>query len=543
MSVSRIHIIIALASLALLGITALQIHQFRKALALSKAHFRAGVGDALQEVVDQLEGTELKTNLVRVSRELSVNLGNQPPGLPPARDTLILQVPAERPHGIAPQRIRIRDSLAIVTEQETYLNLDSALSLQGGLSYTYFTSGDSTGEENLQVAFSGSPRVIELMNRTFRGLHTPGLRIEERVDSLQLDTLIGQALADQGISLDYRFLVSTDRGKRIALRSATGRVEEYLQSQYQVQLFPYIGTGEKNYLHLVFPGQNGYALRAVWLEACLSLLLTAIVFVCFWITIRMVFRQKRLSEMKNDFINNMTHELKTPIATIAVAADALAKDQVRQSPERIDRYLRIIREENQRMHRQVDRVLQAARFDRGKIQLSLQLLDLHRLIEEACEIVRLQVESRGGSLATHLDAPRSEVQGDAIHLLHLLNNLLDNAIKYSPDLLEIRVTTAVQDSRLLIHVADRGQGISKADQAEIFTRFYRVPTGNLHDVKGFGLGLSYAKEIAEAHGGSISVESAPGKGSTFTLALPLADSAPLTSPPESTDAPDSRRRS
>ena len=226
--------------------------------------------------------------------------------------------------------------------------------------------------------------------------------------------------------------------------------------------------------------------------------------------------------MKSDFINNMTHELKTPIATISLAADALNNPGVQENKAGIQRYTRIIKEENQRMNRQVERVLQAARFDRNEIDLKKERVNLHELISRAAEHVLLQVQDRAGKLTMELNAVSHELMADRVHLTNIIYNLLDNANKYSPEAPMIKVATSNTDHQVRVTISDKGKGISKADQQRIFTRFYRASTGNLHDVKGFGLGLSYVKETVEAHNGSISVSSKPGKGSTFEVTLPLS---------------------
>ena len=522
----QIRLIIGLMSVALLGIVGLQVYQLRRAMRVSQIRFDVSVNDALSQVVNELEGAELKTRLIRVSRELEIDVGEDPQAVNAAGDTLRLNLGTDLPvPWTGQQRVRIRDSLSIVTEQETYIPLDSQLWLQGGVSYAFSTSGDSNRNQDLQLAFSGSPRALEIVNRTFGDLNAGNLRIEDRVDSLQVDTLLRKALAEQGILLDYRFLITAPRAGGVLVRPASGQIEDYLRSRHRVQLFPYFSR-EQSHLHVTFPQAGLYAFRSVWVQALLSLLFTSIILVTFWITIRTILRQKKLSDMKTDFINNMTHELKTPIATISLATDALNKEKIQAAPELISRYAGIIKEENARMHRQVERVLQAARFDRREVALKREVVDLHQLIREAAATFRLQIEERAGHIDLALEAPISQLWGDAEHLRNVLHNLLDNANKYSPDHPQITVRTQAGENGLEIRVTDQGLGISKADQADIFTRFYRVSTGNLHEVKGFGLGLSYVKEVVEAHGGQVSVESALGKGSTFILRLPSGEISP-----------------
>lgn len=248
--------------------------------------------------------------------------------------------------------------------------------------------------------------------------------------------------------------------------------------------------------------------------------LVSIVFVFFGYSVYLILRQKRLSEMKTDFINNMTHELKTPISTISLSSEVLMDDQTLADPQRLKQYATIIYNENTRLKTQVEKVLQLAALDNENIQLKLEPLDVHRVIGQAVEAVQLTIGDRDGRIECHLEADQSTIQADVVHMTNVLYNLLDNAIKYSKEGPQIVVETRNENGALFITVADQGIGIAKEDQKHIFDKFYRVPTGNIHDVKGFGLGLYYVKLMAKEHGGRIRVESTPGKGSRFILSLP-----------------------
>jgi two-component system phosphate regulon sensor histidine kinase PhoR len=216
----------------------------------------------------------------------------------------------------------------------------------------------------------------------------------------------------------------------------------------------------------------------------------------------------------------MTHEFKTPISTISLACEVLRDPDMRQLPNQVDRYIGIIGEENKRLANQVEKVLQIATLDRGKFKLHISEVDIHKVITKAIKNIAIQIESRGGVLAASLDAQSPVIQVDEVHLTNIVFNLLDNANKYSPDKPEISISTENTSKGILIKISDKGQGISKENLAKIFDKFYRVPTGNVHNVKGFGLGLSYVKTIITAHHGDVSVKSEPNKGSTFTLFLP-----------------------
>ncbi|HEV3411327.1 MAG TPA: HAMP domain-containing sensor histidine kinase [Puia sp.] len=252
-----------------------------------------------------------------------------------------------------------------------------------------------------------------------------------------------------------------------------------------------------------------------------AIFFTLMIIAAFYVTVSALLRQKKLSEIKNDFINNMTHEFKTPLATISLAVDALRNEKVVQDREKSGYFTGIIKEENKRMNKQVETILQASLLDRQEQQLNLKSLHAHLIIEEALENVRLQLEGKGGSSELQLNAKTDLIEADEVHFMNVITNLIDNAIKYSKDNLLIRISTQNTARNLVIRIEDNGIGMTKETQRRIFEKFYRAHTGNLHNVKGFGLGLSYVKTIVEAHQGKIKVDSTVGKGTSFTLEFPL----------------------
>jgi two-component system phosphate regulon sensor histidine kinase PhoR len=250
-------------------------------------------------------------------------------------------------------------------------------------------------------------------------------------------------------------------------------------------------------------------------------IVTLIVLAFFGYSLWIIARQKRLEEMKNDFIGNMTHELKTPISTIALSSEVLSDPAIIHEPERLAGYARIIRAENERLRVQVERVLQLSSLESGELHLKRESLDMHNVLREVIASFALQLNERKGTLTLDARADRPVIVGDTLHLTNLLFNLVDNAVKYSTDTPTVRITSENTNGKLRIAVQDNGIGIARDDIKHIFERFYRVHTGNVHNVKGFGLGLHYVQQIAEAHGGHVSVQSEVGKGSTFTLELPV----------------------
>jgi two-component system phosphate regulon sensor histidine kinase PhoR len=248
-----------------------------------------------------------------------------------------------------------------------------------------------------------------------------------------------------------------------------------------------------------------------------ALVFTCVIFTAFFITIRALLNQKKLSEIKSDFINNMTHEFKTPLATISLAVDALKNEKVINDKTKMDYFSGIIKDENKRMNKQVETILQAALLDKQQIQLNLVPMHAHELITTAIKNVQLPLKQKEGTLETHFNAANDCILADEVHFTNIINNLLDNAIKYSGDGLRIKLTTSSTNNHFRVKIEDNGIGMNKETLNRVFEKFYRAHTGNLHNVKGFGLGLSYVKSIVDAHRGKIKVDSTPGKGTCFIL--------------------------
>jgi len=254
-----------------------------------------------------------------------------------------------------------------------------------------------------------------------------------------------------------------------------------------------------------------------------AILFTLIIIAAFYLTVRTMLRQKKLGEIKNDFINNMTHEFKTPIATISLAVDAMRNEKVLQDRQKIDYFRGIIKEENQRMNRQVETILKASQLERQEVELNLVPLHVHQTIKDVVDNFALQLQQKNGHAELSLNAENDLVDADEVHFSNMVNNLVDNAIKYSKDNVPIavKISTQVEGRKFVMRFEDNGIGMNKETVKRVFERFYRAHTGNLHNVKGFGLGLSYVKTLIQAHHGDIKVDSTLGKGSTFVIELPL----------------------
>jgi len=286
------------------------------------------------------------------------------------------------------------------------------------------------------------------------------------------------------------------------------------------------GVSPEELLVIIVPNAKSIVWKQMSWMVIGSVLFTILIFAAFFITLKALLKQKKLSEIKSDFINNMTHEFKTPLATISLAVDALKNEKVMHDRAKTEYFSGIIKEENKRMNKQVETILQAALLDKQQIQLNLKTLHAHTLINTAVNNIKLHVEEKRGHLEVDLAAANDLIVADEVHFTNLVNNLLDNAVKYSKDNLVIKLCTQNVHHNFRIKIEDNGIGMNKETLHRIFEKFYRAHTGNLHNVKGFGLGLSYVKTIISAHHGKIKAESAPGKGSCFIIDMPQKNISP-----------------
>jgi len=280
---------------------------------------------------------------------------------------------------------------------------------------------------------------------------------------------------------------------------------------------------KEEFLVVIVPHQSAIVFKEIFWFIMGTILFTIIITTAFFLTIRTLLAQKKISEIKTDFINNMTHEFKTPIATISLAIDALKNEKVIADPTKSEYFISVIKSENKRMNKQVESILQASLLDNKEIQLNRKLISAHQLIQQAVDNSMLSLQEKNGKIATNLEASSDVIFADELHFSNIINNILDNAIKYSkPEGVTIKLYTESKGKDIKIVISDDGIGMSKDTIKQIFEKFYRAHTGNIHNVKGFGLGLSYVKSVVEAHKGTIKVESNLGVGSRFTILLPQA---------------------
>jgi two-component system, OmpR family, phosphate regulon sensor histidine kinase PhoR len=344
--------------------------------------------------------------------------------------------------------------------------------------------------------------------------------IEHRVNVAQLDSLISNELESRGVHTEFEFGIFSPVRNVMPVQKTGKYPKELLDKGFSFALFPSDLVSNPDYLMVYFPREKTFLISQLWQTLSVSLLFVLLIIFSFGYTVNTVLKQKKISEMKNDFINNMTHEIKTPISTISLACEALNDKEIIKSEGLFENYINVITEENKRLEILSERILQSALLEKGKIILKKSLVNIHELITETTNNIKLQIEKKGGTLVSHLNATLPVIEADRVHITNVLYNLLDNANKYTPYQPEIIVTTEDAYSGILISVKDNGPGISKANQKKVFETLYRVPTGNIHNVKGYGLGLSYVKTITERHGGNVSLESELNKGTQFTIYLP-----------------------
>ena len=337
-----------------------------------------------------------------------------------------------------------------------------------------------------------------------------------------LDSLIGEHLLTNGIDIRPVVGIYDESQSSLLFASAAGHERDLEDSPYRYTFTPQNNeTSNQYYILLSFPSAQLFLQRNSNLLAYASLILILIIIVMFFVSIRALTVQRKLDTMKTEFINNMTHEIKTPLATVSLACEMLRDETISSDEASRRTFLGIINDENQRLRVLVDTILQSAKMSNKTFRINPKEIDVHALVEKVVQSFRLTLNNRGGSLETHLEAVPSVVVADETHLTNLVFNLIDNGIKYSTDAPHITVSTSVEEGWFRLSVKDEGIGISKEDQKHVFEKFYRVSTGDVHNVKGFGIGLNYVAQVVKLHRGHISLESEPGQGSTFTVSLPL----------------------
>jgi two-component system, OmpR family, phosphate regulon sensor histidine kinase PhoR len=351
----------------------------------------------------------------------------------------------------------------------------------------------------------------------------PQGNIFNRISLRNLDSIVMSEIKNHNLDLDYKYGVYQKATPKILFMSKSEDSLNLVNSPYQISLFPNDIINKNETLCLNFNDKFNYILNSMLLMLLFSLVFTGIIISGFAYTLNVIQQQKKLALIKNDFINNMTHEFKTPIATIAIANETIRDPRVSQSEEKLSFYTGIIKDENERMLRQVETVLQMAQIDKGEIKINKEKISLKEVIESAAASMQLSVQQREGNIEIDWKGGDAQIYADANHILNVFINLLDNANKYSNEAPSIKVQVYRENSQIAVAIKDNGIGMSKEVIKRVFETFFRATSGNIHDVKGFGLGLSYVKAIVDMHQGNIEVQSELGKGSTFIVRLPISE--------------------
>ena len=375
------------------------------------------------------------------------------------------------------------------------------------------SAGDTLSSANFYAVFN--EKLKDFMIRLVKEKDPQNVSIQQRLESINLQSLLTGYLKGDNVNIPFTYEILTKKDVLDKVRSGQ------LKNFYYVDLFPYDYVKKDYYLGISFTSVQPVILENMgWLFLASGFCVFGLMFV-FIITIVIIMRQQKLSVVKNDFINNMTHEFKTPIATISLATSAIAKERVLDDREQLLKFNAMIKSESDRMNKYVERILQQAKLDRRELHLSKTETDMNQLIQEAAGHFILQVQDAGGSLNCHLDAENFILDVDEIHMMNVICNLIDNSVKYASGPPVIDVYTKRAGDCVIVGVKDQGIGISKESQRKVFKRFYRVTTGNLHNVKGFGLGLSYVKSIVELHGGIVELTSKKNKGTLVEIIFKL----------------------
>lgn len=343
--------------------------------------------------------------------------------------------------------------------------------------------------------------------------------IHKRVSVKEIERIMTLELVEKDLETDFEFGIF-DNDLLTKVRSENFEFAGSSQF-YQTPIFVDKNGNSDYYLYVEFPGEKNIVISSILGMVALSIIFTLIIVIAYSSALHQLNKQRQISQIKTDFINNMTHEFKTPIATINLALDAVKNPKISENKEKVAYYHKMIRDENKRMHAQVENVLRISKLEKNELDIRKERYKLHDIIEDAVQHVSLIVEDRNGYIEMHLDAPKSSVLANESHFTNVIVNMLENAVKYSSDEPKIDVFTENVKNYIYVKIQDQGDGMSKVAQRKVFEKFYREHSGNIHNVKGHGLGLAYARQIVEDHQGEIFVESEKGKGSTFIIKLPL----------------------
>ena len=514
-------LIVVLMSISLIGIIAVQLYWINNAVESKKEQFKNNVQISLARVSERINAKEkdiFEKKFENIMRNKIL-----------ANDAQIQSLFFQEIDTINKQKISfgstiLEENFEIPVD---FLDNDTIIYKRVTGKKDFFQTRLIKGPDNLfsgtdEKRFSFTQRLSDLekgqLSQYFDSYNTIN-PIHKRISNRELNATIKDELSKRDINLDFKYGVYGTDGLATKLKSGYFTVNK--NDSYQRPLFFDINDDPEYFLYVTFPKKNKHILSGISSILLLSLFFIFIIIVAFSSSLYQLIKQKKISEIKTDFINNMTHEFKTPIATINLALDSIKNPKIIEDREKVLRYVKMIRDENKRMHSQVENVLRISRLEKNQLDISKEAIDMHDIIEDAINHVSLLINDRNGKVEKHFQALTSEISGNEFHLTNVIVNMLENSIKYSEGAPIIDVYTESTNKFFIIKIKDEGIGMNKNVQKQVFDKFYREQKGNIHDVKGHGLGLAYVKEIVEKHHGTVFVESEKGVGSIFTVKLPL----------------------
>ncbi len=386
-----------------------------------------------------------------------------------------------------------------------------------------FKTGSDSSASSIKIFGAITDSRVDFMQRVLSQMWvSESVPVESRIDSALIDSSLTRSLAEVNVYLDYVFGISLSKPDSLIIAPAKFE-DELIATGYRTRLFPLDILSPDTELLLYFPDRQVYLWKQILPMLAIIGIFLLIIITTFIYTIKVILMQKRNAALMADFVNNMTHEFKTPISTITLATEAILREDMISDNEKVRQFSKMIQDENKRMRNQAEKILHMASMENGDIKLNLDSIDIHEVIKEAVDNISLSVAKRSGAVAFENKADNPVISSDKVHLSGIINNLLDNALKYSPEYPKINISTLNADGGIYIRISDKGIGISKSDLKMVFNKYYRVSSGDVHDVKGFGLGLSYVKLMVEAHKGKVEIKSQPGKGTRVELYFPQKD--------------------
>ncbi len=506
-------VLVLVILISMLGLITIQSYWIVNSYKIKEKSFNYQVNKALSDVIKELETQE---TIFKISNE-AIRLADN-------KDSLIEQSINTFDDRVSKQN----EDLKSVASRSSVVLSGGLLGLDSNLIISDIQSSDKKEMSNsINISSSDVKSILKnkvnnqtlFVEKIVNQLINYNEDIVKRLDKVDLQSMIDKSLKNHDIDINFEFAVRSG-GKRVCATS------DFLQQSskiYTKKLFPNNLFHDEDYLEIYIPHRTATIVKSMIPIIAISLILTSLIIGIVFYIFFIILKQKKLSEIKNDFVNNLTHELKTPIATISLASQMLSDKDIQASEGNITRYAGIIGEESKRLTKQVEKVLQIALIDKGNLKLKNKKIELNQFIEKIRQSFVLKVEDLGGEIDFNLSKEEIFISADELHLGNVITNLIDNAIKYKSDIPKIKIELGQTANQVFFSVTDNGIGISKVDQLRIFEKFYRVESGNIHNIKGFGLGLSYVKKIVDIYGGNIDVKSKVRQGTCFTVYLPKSD--------------------